>query len=172
VTFSGAAIEVDYYGGFASEFNHDVGYDVGFIWYNYPEDDSDPDLDYYEIYGSIAVLDATLGLAYSPDYFAETGDLWYVYGDYSFGFVDNFSLDLHVSWNRFNSDEEFAAFIGPGAGEDPGKDHLDYNVGLSTAFVGLDWGVSYVGTDLKKGECFDGTKRCEDTVVLSVSKGL
>lgn len=172
VTFSGAAIEVDYYAGFATDLSDDVGMDVGFLWYNYPEDDSDPDLDYYEIYGSVSFYDGAIGLAFSPDYFAETGDFWYVYGDYSLGVADNFSIDLHVGLNLFNSDEEFASFIGPGVGEDPGKDYLDYSVGVSTAFLGLDWGLAWIGTDLKKAECFAGTKLCDDTVVLSVSKSL
>jgi uncharacterized protein (TIGR02001 family) len=171
VTFSGAAIEVDYYAGFAGSFNEDVDYDLGFIWYNYPEDDSDPDLDYYEMYGSIGAFGGTLGVAFSPDYFAETGDFWYLYGDYSFGVAENFSIDLHVGFNLFEDEDAFAAFIGPEDG-DAGDNYIDYSIGVSTSALGLDFGLSYVGTDLKKSECFGGTKLCDDTVVLSVSKSL
>lgn len=172
VTFSGASIEVDYYAGYGGAFNEDVEYDVGFLWYNYPEDDSDPDLDYVEIYGSVSMMGGTIGLAISPDYFAETGDFIYLYGDYGFQVAENISLDLHLGWNLFDSDSEFAAFIGPGAGEDPGKDYIDYSVGVSTSAVGLDFSAAFIGTDLSKGECFDGTKLCNDTIVLSVSKSL
>ena len=56
VTFSNAAIEVDYYAGFAGAFNEDVEYDVGLLWYNYPKDGASPDLDYVEIYGSVAMM--------------------------------------------------------------------------------------------------------------------
>jgi uncharacterized protein (TIGR02001 family) len=171
VTFSGAAIEVDYYAGFAGSFNEDVDYDLGFIWYNYPEDDSDPDLDYYEMYGSIGAFGGTFGVAFSPDYFAETGDFWYLYGDYSFGVAENFSIDLHVGFNLFEDEDAFAAFIGPEDG-DAGDNYIDYSIGVSTSALGLDFGLSYVGTDLKKSECFGGTKLCDDTVVLSVSKSL
>ena len=172
VTFSGAAIEVDYYAGYAGSFNDDIEYDVGFLWYNYPEDDSDPDLDYVEVYGSVSMAGGTVGLAISPDYFAETGDFIYLYGDYGFELAENLALDLHLGWNLFDSDGEFAAFIGPGAGEDPGKDYIDYSVGISTSAAGLDFSAAFVGTDLSKGECFAGTKLCNDTIVLSVSKSL
>tara|TARA_A100001037_G_scaffold306298_1_gene350510 strand:+ start:1754 stop:2473 length:720 start_codon:yes stop_codon:yes gene_type:complete len=171
VTFSGAAIEMDYYAGFGGSIN-DVSYDIGAIWYNYPEDDAEPDLDYFELYGSLSIKGVTLGLAYSPDYFAETGDFIYVYGDYGFALAENLSLDLHFGWNLFNSDEEFAAFIGPEAGTDAGKNYIDYSVGFSTNAAGLDWGLSLVGTNLSKAECFDGTKLCDETLVLSVSKSL
>ena len=178
VTFSGAAIEVDYYAGFAGAFNEDIEYDVGVLWYNYPEDDAPPrggesiDLDYVEIYGSVSMAGGTVGLAISPDYFAETGDFIYLYGEYGFELAENVSLDLHLGWNLFDSDSEFATFIGPGAGEDPGKDYIDYSVGVSTSYVGLDFSAAFIGTDLSKSECFAGTKLCNDTVVLSVSRSL
>ena len=172
VTFSGAAIEMDYYGGFAGDFNENVGYDIGVLWYNYPEDDSNPDLDYVEIYGSVSVMGGTLGVAFSPDYFAETGDFIYLYGDYGLSITENLSLDLHIGWNLFDSDDEFAAFIGPDVGEDPGKDYIDYSVGLSASAAGLDLSLAWIGTDLSKSECFAGTKLCEDSVVFSVSKSL
>jgi len=172
VTFSGAAIEVDYYAGWAGSINDDIAVDVGAIWYNYPEDDSDPDLDYVEGYGSVTAYDVTIGLAYSPDYFAETNDFFYLSADYSLALVENLSLDLHLGWNIFDDDESFAAFIGPGAGEDPGDDYIDYGVGLSTSAWGLDFGLSWIGTDLDTDECFSGTELCDDTVVASVSKSL
>lgn len=173
VTFSGAAIEVDYYAGYASSFNDDVDYDVGVLYYAYPEDDSDPDLDYVEVYGSVSMLGGTLGLNYSPDYFAETGKFLYLYGDYGIPLGESgVSLDLHLAWNRFSSKSNFADFIGPGEGEDPGKDYIDYSVGLSASAVGLDFTAALVGTDLKKNECFAGTKLCQESIVVSVSKSL
>ena len=172
VTFSGAAIEVDYYAGWATDINDDTSVDVGVLWYNYPEDDADPDLDYYEVYGSVGFRGATLGLNYSPDYFAETDKFIYLYGQYSLSLMENLSLDMHVGWNMFDDDESFAAFIGPAAGENPGDDYIDYSIGLSTSAVGLDFALSYVGTDLDEEECFAGTKLCDPSVVASVSKSL
>ena len=102
VTFSGGAVEMDYYAGFGGSIN-EVSYDVGGIWYNYPEDDANPDLDYFEAYGSLSIRGLTLGLAYSPDYFAETGDFIYIYGDYGYALADHLSLDVHFGWNLFNT---------------------------------------------------------------------
>jgi uncharacterized protein (TIGR02001 family) len=170
VTFSGAAIEIDYYAGFGGAINDATSYDVGFAYYNYPEDDADPDLDYYELYGSISFHDFTLGVNFSPDYFAETDTYWYVYGDYSFGLAENVSLDLHLGANLFADKDAGTAFgIGDAGGEDQ---YIDYSVGLSTSGMGLDFSLAYIGTDLDTDECFGGTKLCDDTVVLSVSKSL
>lgn len=170
VTFSGAAIEMDYYAGWSTDINDDTSLDVGVLWYNYPEDDSDPDLDYWEVYGSVGLFGGTVGLNYSPDYFAETGDFWYLYGDYSIPLGEAFSLDLHVGWNYFADD--FSAFIVPPLGEDAGDDYFDYSIGVSTSAFGLDFAVNYVGTDLDEDTCFSGTKLCKDSVVASVSKSL
>lgn len=168
VTFSGAAIEMDYYAGFGGQMNENLSYDVGVLWYNYPEDDSDPDLDYFEVYGSLAFGDATVGLAYSPDYFAETDTFFYVYGEYSFSLAENISLDLHVGYNDIKDGEAF------GIGEPPSfeDNYIDYSVGVSTSAAGLDLSAAFIGTDLDDDECFGGTKLCEDTVVLTVSKSL
>ena len=170
VTFSGASVEVDYYAGWAGDLGENTALDVGVLWYNYPEDDANPDLDYFEVYASVDVFDATLGLAYSPDYFAETDAFIYLYGDYSLSLSDNWALDFHVGYNLFDDDAAFAAFIGPAAGEDPGDDYIDYSVGVSTSGLGLDWSLAFIATDLDEDECFGGTKLCDETAVLSISK--
>jgi len=169
VTFSGAAIEMDYYGGYSGSFNENVSYDIAVLWYNYPEDDSDPDLDYVEFAGSVSALGGTLGVYFSPDYFAETGDFFYFYGDYGIAVAENFSIDLHLGYNLFDSDEEFAAF---GLGDGSGDNYIDYSVGVSTSAAGLDFSLAWIGTDLKDSECFGGSNLCDDTVVFSVSKSL
>ena len=171
VTFSGAAIETDLYAGFGGEFNESVSYDIGYIYYAYPEDDTSPDLDYQEVYASISFSDATIGVAVSDDYFAKTGTFWYLYGEYGFDIAENISLGIHAGFNAFEDDEEFAAFIGPADGN-AGDSYIDYSVSISTEQMGVEWGLSFIGTDLKKSECFGGSKLCSDTVVLSLSKSL
>ncbi len=169
-TLGGANIEVDYYGGYAFDLNEDSSVDVGLLWYNYPEDDADPDYDYWEVYGSYSWKDLTVGLAISPDYFAETDTFYYIYGDYSFGLAENLSLDLHLGANVFDDDSAGASFgIGDAGGEDQ---YFDYAIGLSTSQWGLDWTVQIIGTDLDEDECFGDTKLCDDNIVLSVSKSL
>ncbi|MEE8078661.1 MAG: TorF family putative porin [Pseudomonadales bacterium] len=174
----GGSIEVDWYGGYAGEINEEVSFDVGYMWYNYPSDNSDPDLDYHEIYGSLSYMDGTVGLVYSNDYFQETDTFIYLYGEYSWAINEDFALDFHLGWNSFDDDAAFAEFIIPAVGEDPGDDYIDYSITLSTSAAGLDFGLAFIGTDIDDKECFGGddrngkTELCDDTIVLSVSKSL
>jgi len=170
-SWSGGTIELDWYGGWTRDLSENSGIDVGVFYYGYPEDDADPGLDFVEIYGSYSFQDLTLGVAYSPDYFAETDSFWYLYGDYSFGIAENLSLDLHLGMNLFEDTMAGSAF-GIGEPNDPKSKYIDYAIGLSTSAMGVDWALQFIGTDLSDAECFDGFKGCEATVVVSVSKSL
>jgi uncharacterized protein (TIGR02001 family) len=171
VSFSGGAIEIDWYAGYAGSINDSTDFDLGVLYYSYPEDDADPDLAYWEIYGSVTFRDVTFGLHYSPDYFAETDKFFYVYSSYSYPLMDNLSLDMHVAWNLFDSDEAYAAFIAPESGS-AGDNYVDFKFGLTWNVLDLDVGVHYIGTDISRSDCFGGTKLCSDSAVLSVSKSL
>ena len=169
--WSGGTIELDWYGGWTTDLTENSGIDIGIFYYGYPEDDAEPGLDFVEFYGSYSYQDLTLGLAYSPDYFAETDSFFYVYGDYSYPLAENLSLDLHLALNIFNDKDAGAAF-GIGEVGDPTDQYLDYSIGLSTSAMGVDFGLQLIGTDLDDDECFDGFKGCEASVVVSVSKSL
>ena len=160
----GGSIEIDWYAGYAGEVNDDLSYDVGYMYYSYPSDNSDPD--YHEIYGSVSYMGGTLGLVYSPDYFAETDAFIYVYGDYSFAVNEQISLDFHLGWNKFDDDDAFASFLGAGGA---GSDYIDYSVGASTSQLGLDFALAYVGSDVDDDACGD---ICDGAIILSVSKSL
>ncbi len=188
VTFSGAAMELDVYGGFTGVLAEGATYDVGVLYYAYPEDDStdlngtgNRDLDYVELYGSVSFGDATLGLAYSPDYFFETDTFFYIYGDYSFALAENWSLDVHYGLNLFDSEEVGAdfgignctAFSANGECANGTEDaYSDWSVGVSTSAAGLDFSLQYIDTDLDESDCFGGTQLCDSTAVLTVSKSL
>ena len=157
----GGALELDVYAGWAGSVSDGVDVDLGFIYFLYPQDEG-ADLDYWEVYGSVSLLGGTLGVNYADDYFAETGEFWYIYGDYSIPLGETVSLDLHLGYNMF--DEEAFLFE-----EDA---YLDYSVGLSASYFDLDWSLAYVGVDIGDKECFDTKDICDDTVVVSVSKSL
>ena len=188
VTFSGAAMELDIYGGYSAEINDSLSYDVGVLYYAYPEDDStdlngvgDRDLDYVELYGSLSFGDATVGLAYSPDYFYETDTFFYLYGDYSFALGDNWSLDLHYGLNMFDDEEvgadfgigQCSSFSASGECSNGTEDaYSDWSIGISTSAAGLDFSLQYIDTDLDDEDCFGGTQLCDSTAVFSISKSL
>lgn len=171
-TWSNGAIEIDYYGGYAFDLAQDLGADLGILYYNYPKDGNSPDLDYVEVYASLAFGNATVGVNYSPDYFAETDAFWYVYGAYEFPINDTLSIAAHLGYNAFADEEAFASFMG----DDPailGEDgYLDYNVSLNAALAVVDLSLAVVATDLDEDQCFAGSDLCEESLVLTISKSL
>lgn len=171
-TWSNGAIEIDYYGGYAFDLTDALGADLGVLYYNYPKDGNSPDLDYVEVYGSLAFGGATLGFNYSPDYFAETDAFWYVYGAYEFALSDSLSVGAHLAYNAFADEDAFASFMG----DDPavlGEDgYLDYNLSLNAALALVDLSLALVATDLDEDQCFAGSDLCEESLVFTISKSL
>jgi len=162
VNFTGGALELDGYGGWKFMATDTLELDMGFLYYGYPRD-ADLDADYYEFYTKATMFGVTVGASYSPDYFAETGKFGYFSADYSWGFAENYSLDLHVAYNLFE-DEDFLS-----NGQDS---YVDFSVGVSTSYWDLDWSAAVVGTDLDKDDYFGEDDLVEPMVVVSVSKSL
>ncbi|BBM01094.1 TorF family putative porin [Microbulbifer sp. GL-2] len=148
--------EQDFYAGFSADLNDSVSYDVGYVYYAYHG--SGRDEDYQEIYGSLSFSDLTLGLAYSDDYWAESGAFYYPYADYSFSLPADFSLDLHVGLNLF--DEEIFLF--------ESDSYIDYSVSLSKEYGDLNLSAALVGSDVSDSECFD-TDWCEPTLLAGAT---
>ena len=158
--FNGS-LELDYYIGWSSDVGENSAIDVGYLYYDYPGDSSAGEGDYQEIYGSFSWHDLTVGINYSDDYYGETDTFFYYYADYSFGFDDNWSLDLHVGYNDLEKNGGFLA-----TDEDS---YTDYSVGVTASYLAVDWTLAYVGTTLDEEDVFD-TDWAEDTVVFTVSK--
>jgi len=156
------SLELDYYAGWALPVSDNVGIDVGYIYYDYPDDDDDTAA-YWEVYGKVSLWDLTVGLNYSDNYYGGTKNLYYWSADYSLGLLDNLSLDLHVGYSDLDKDGGFLA--------NDEDSYTDYSAGLTTTFWAVDWSVAYVGTNLDKKDAWN-TKWGDDTVVLTVSKSL
>ena len=157
------SLELDYYAGWASDLGDSgLGIDVGFLYYDYPGDD-DEEGDYWEVYGSMSWNDLAVGVHYSDDYYAETGEFWYVYADYGFTLFADIGLGLHVGYNML---DEAPGFLS--SNEDT---YFDYSVSLSKEWVGVEWALAWVGTDLDDDDVF-GTDWADDTVVFSISKSM
>ena len=121
----GAALELDWYAGYASELENGFSYDIGYLAYTYPGEDS---LDFEEIY---------LGLGYSyfgytfssgqdgaPDnseFSVALGDtgLGFTYGDYDdYGEYTLISYDLPVSIAGLSVSLAFSDFDAEADGAD------------------------------------------------------
>ena len=163
VNFTEGAIEIDYYGGYGGSLSDSVDYDVGLLYYSYPRDGfSEADLNYYEIYGSIAWNSFTFGLNISPDYTGETDTFYYPYVDYSFDY-ERLSFGVHVGFAQFEEED----FLGND------DSYIDFSAGVTTEAWGAEWGLSIVGTDLDDDEdCFGDEDLCSVTLVASISKSL
>ncbi len=168
------SLELDYYVGWAMDITDNTSIDIGYLYYDYPGDSSCCEGDYQEIYGSITWRGLTGGVHYSDDYYAETGDFWYLYADYELGFADDaWTLAFHVGYNDLEETEwdEFGNVTDGGFLATDEDSYVDYSITLGTSWLGIDWALAYVGTDLDEEDFFD-TDLAEDTVVFSISRSM
>jgi uncharacterized protein (TIGR02001 family) len=157
------SLELDYYIGWSSDITENTSIDVGYLYYDYPGDDSDLEGDYQEIYGSFSWRDLTVGIHYSDDYYLESDTFFYYYANYSFALGENVSLDLHVGYNDL---EEGGGFL------DTDEDsYTDFSIGVTWSVAGVDLGAAYVGTTLDDDDVF-GTDWGDDTFVVSIAKSM
>ena len=124
--------ELDLYAGFGGAINENVSYDVGYIYYAYPDAASGADADFSEVYGSISVQGFTFGAAVLATSAAngdgtDFGDSLYLNADYSFAVGSNGT--------------EMALHIGHYSGDFIGDDNIiDY--GVSVSKDGFTFGLS------------------------------
>jgi uncharacterized protein (TIGR02001 family) len=97
----------------------------------------------------LSYKDLTFGLAYSDDYYANSGDFYYLYANYSYALMENLSLDLHVGQNEY---------------DDSSASYLDWSVGISTEVMGAGLSLAYVDTDI------DDSYLADSRVIFSISK--
>jgi uncharacterized protein (TIGR02001 family) len=129
--------EVDLYTGFSGGAEDGLGWDVGLIYYGYPDDS---DVNYAEIYGSLSYDWFKGKLWYSNDF---GGDLTpgdtsaiYIEANATFPLPQNFSITLHAGlstgdyWDDINGD-----------------DVIDYSLGVGYEVGNFTLGLKYVDTD-------------------------
>ena len=151
-------MEIDFYGGYGGSITETISYDVGVIYYAYPDS---PDIgggsqDFVEYYGSLAksfgAFELGAGVAYSDDFYGETGESLYYSTSASYALTEELSFEATYGVSDFE--------------EDGGnRDYQDYSIGGSYVTpYGVDVGFAYIGTT----NFSDNT----DTFVFSVSKSL
>jgi len=161
-TGSFGTMEIDYLAGWAGPIGDtDFAIDVGYAYYQYPGDTVDPKGDYDEWHITPSWKDLSIGVVYSNDFYAKTGEMWYYSADYSLGFAEDFSLGFHAGYNDF--EDEFLA--------NDEDSYTDYSVTLGYTFKGVDFSVAWVGTDLDDEDCWN-SNICDDTAVFSISKSM
>ncbi|NOY45944.1 MAG: hypothetical protein GXP50_10925 [Deltaproteobacteria bacterium] len=171
----GGGVEMDLYGGFASEVSG-VSYDVGVVYYAYPKSNDDPEMNYYEAslrlgytlpgWGALSPS-VGLGYSYSPDFFGEDGAAHYLVADASLGLPHGLTLSGEVGWQTVEGDQT----TGHGQGLDGGDgfDYVHYRVGISGSVRGMDLDLSYHNTTEPD---FLGEDVADGRLVFTVSRSL
>ncbi len=125
VSFSNAALEMDFYGGYKGEITKDFAYDVGILQYYYPQKDRVIDFNTTEIYGALTYRFFTVKYSHtvSSDYFGigeaqQAGasaagvsigrpkgrNTGYLEGSANFPLVDKLTLNAHLGYTRYAGD--------------------------------------------------------------------
>ncbi|MEM9234012.1 MAG: TorF family putative porin [Pseudomonadota bacterium] len=151
-------MEIDFYGGYSGSLAENTSYDVGVIYYAYPDS---PELatgtqDFFEIYGGVShsfgVVEVGGSIAYSPEFYGETGESLYYLASASYAVAENVSLDATYGVSSFE--------------EGMNNDYQDYSLGGTYSHPGtsLDFSLQFYGTTALP----DNT----ETLVFSVGKSL
>ncbi len=137
-------VEVDFYAGYAGEFEEGFGFDVGVVNYQYPDADNE-DLDFTEVYAGIS---KSAGIAD----FGATG-----YYD-----VDNETFYLDTSAGvSFN--QHLSASVGVGKYLDGAGEYTNYNIGGTFTVEGFDLDLRWYDND---------TDAADDNIVFTIAKSL
>lgn len=137
-------LELDYYGGLsgAVPMAEDLlSYDIGLLYYDYPGlgEHAAASQDFLEYYASVGVaLPYDVGLSYYYGY-SPSG----YGGQYDYNY-QNVSLEVPVPGTPFTV---FGGIGFEGADSTGSENYTDYNAGVSTSALGLDWSIYYSGTD-------------------------
>lgn len=148
-------MELDFYAGYTNELGGGWSYDVGAIYYAYPDSPELPTgtQNFTEVYGglsrSFGPVDAGAMVSWSPAYYGDTGESIYASFDASIPVTDELSFSAHYGVSRFDRD-------------DLNTDYEDFNVGLSRSIAGLDVDVRFHSTTELSGN--------DDAVTVAVSR--
>jgi uncharacterized protein (TIGR02001 family) len=138
-------VELDLYGGFAGETESGLGWDVGLVWYLYPDSSSSSTReeipDYPELYGALSYKWFEFKQWYSNDLAGSDEDGFYTEVNGSFELPANFGLNVHLGYNYGD------AFESP----DPDfkdSEYIDYSIGVAYTLGNFDLELKWVDNDL------------------------
>jgi uncharacterized protein (TIGR02001 family) len=133
--------EVDLYTGFSGGDEEGLGWDVGLVYYAYPDDS---DANYPEIYGKLNYNVFSGALFYSNDYVNSSESAMYVSGDVNVPLPSNFSILAHAGYS-------FGDFWDGEDGESS-SDYIDWAVGVGYTVSHFDLALKWVDTTLDEGD--------------------
>lgn len=154
-----SSIEMDIYLGITPSLGP-IGFDIGGIYYAYPDadDPDDGEYDFFEGYIGASttlfeMLDVGASANFSPEFFGETGEAIYTKGTVGIPLGPYFGLDGSIAWQTI----------------DEADDYGDYSIGLTFSLVGFDFDVRYIDT-FGVDEALEDEDIFDETVVFSVGR--
>ena len=178
VDFNDAAetyMELDVYAGYTMALDDKTSATLKAIYYTYPTADYPTGAnhnDYFELIASAShdfgVASAGLEVAWSPDYFLESGTGVEVSG--------NVTVPLAATFWLFDGGVSASGHLGHQWIDDNATfgtpDYSFYDIGVSAKASRYTFDVRYIDTDLSDAECFGGTNLCDGGFVASVTIAL
>jgi uncharacterized protein (TIGR02001 family) len=184
-----SSVEVDLTVGYSREVMENTTAGIKAVYYWYPDADTPSglhpsglpfrDYDYLELLASIehdfGKAAVSGEVAWSPDYFGETGDAFSLKGGVSIPLMESLgfmgavtgSANLGYQWIDRNIQITVPGLIDPGFfGTD---DYLYFDFGVSAGWEIFTIDLRWVDTDLETSDCFLGTDWCDGGVVLTLT---
>ncbi len=154
-----APVEIDLYAGKRGELGGGLTYDVGGLYYYYPNNDLPTNANTFELYGQVGFGPAYLKYSHAlTDTFgnADSKNSYYVDAGVNQELTDGYVLNLHVGYQKLKNT------IGS---------YTDWKIGVTKDFGFVSGSIAYIGTNADEGfytlkNKFNGS----DTVVVSVVK--
>jgi uncharacterized protein (TIGR02001 family) len=146
--------EIDLYMGYAFDLTDFVSLDLSAVQFIYP--DETDSLNYEEYIASLGFSDASVGVVYSPDYLNSGTAAVILNAGYSFALAEEISLDFGIGYTKVD-DETDLDFDGK-------NDYIDYSIGLTVTFGGVDLSLVGYATDISND------KLADDRIVFSIAK--
>ncbi len=164
-----SSIEIDATVGYNHMFSESTGGTIKAVYYWYADADTPaaaPDYDYFELIGAVehnfGPASVAGEIAWSPDFFAESGDAIALTGGVTYPVMDSFLF--------FEDGLEASAHAGYQWLDGPG-DYFYYDIGATASWGLISVDVRWVSTDIDNIDC-SLADNCEGGVVLSVSADL
>jgi uncharacterized protein (TIGR02001 family) len=165
-------VELDLYAGYKKELVENLTFDLSIIYYWYPGDSQSPEKDYAE--GHVGLnyvltklpLEPNLGLGfnYSPDFYGEDGNGYYVNGTLRLTLPYRFALGFELGYQYVEGDKTTGN--GAGLNDGDGYDYLFWRIGVSREVLGFNLDLSYYDTN--ESQYFG--KIGDDHIVFTISR--
>jgi len=162
-------IELDMYVGYSGEIANGIGYDVGYLRYQYPSNKSNPSVNTNEIYAKGSYKDFSASINYSDelDFLPSSESAWYIAGGYDMKLPADFGLSFHVG---YSFGDAFDVAVSTPIEYGFTDSYTDWSVGLTKSVMGVDLGLTYTDNNIDNNDC--DLNICDSKFVFSVSKSL